>query len=182
MKKKQYAIPDFVTANDIKRVRGQLGMTQKEFAELIGVSKPTIERWETSKEKISGYIILLLNMLENNMDYLDKIKLPKKEMPLRMFYMYNQNICTLIDVNVIKQEVKIKNYTNNIMFRAFGVNENPTYNDYLDFLKSRCFPETRDKLKLVLKDLNIPFYDPLLIIEKTEGRMAEDDFWIKIED
>ena len=27
----------------------------------------------------------------------------------------------------------------------------------------------------------VPFYDPIMIIEKTEGRMAEDNFWIRIE-
>ena len=43
------------------------------------------------------------------------------------------------------------------------------------------FPRTRDKMKLILKDLDLPFYDPFMIIEKTEGRMAEDDFWIRIE-
>ena len=52
---------------------------------------------------------------------------------------------------------------------------------YVEFLESRCFPESRDKIKLVLKDLDLPFYDPFLIIEKTEGKMAEDDFWIRIE-
>lgn len=36
-------------------------------------------------------------------------------------------------------------------------------------------------MKLILKDLGLPFYDPIMIIEKTEGRMAEDDFWIRIE-
>ena len=36
-------------------------------------------------------------------------------------------------------------------------------------------------MKIMLKQYDIPFYDPFLIIEKTEGRMAEDDFWIKIE-
>ena len=49
------------------------------------------------------------------------------------------------------------------------------------FLKSRCFPETRDKIKIQLDALGIPFYDPMLIIGKTQGRMAEDDFWIMIE-
>ena len=43
------------------------------------------------------------------------------------------------------------------------------------------FPRTSDKMKLILKDLDLPFYDPFMIIEKTEGRMAEDDFWIRIE-
>lgn len=52
---------------------------------------------------------------------------------------------------------------------------------YEEFLESRCFPSSRDKMKLVLKDLELPFYDPLMIIEKTGGRMAEDDFWIQIE-
>ena len=67
------------------------------------------------------------------------------------------------------------------MFRAFGREEKPDFQMYEEFLRSRCFPETRDKMKLVLKDLNLPFYDPFMIIEKTEGRMAEDNFWIRIE-
>ena len=36
-------------------------------------------------------------------------------------------------------------------------------------------------MKIILKMLDIPFYDPMLIIEKTKGRMAEDDFWLEIE-
>lgn len=177
----KYSIPKYVTSNDIKRVRKTLNMTQKEFADLLGCSKPTIERWESRNENINGPIVLLINMIENNINYIDKIKIPKRTFPLRLLYMHKQMLCTVIDVNDIEQKIKIINYTNNIMFRAFGVNVNPTYEDYQAFLKSRCFPETRDKLKLVLEDLNLPFYDPFLIIEKTEGRMAEDDFWIKIE-
>ena len=95
--------------------------------------------------------------------------------------MYGQNVCTLIGVNEQERKVKVKNYADKIMFRAFGIVENPDYDQYLEFLKSRCFPESRDKMKLILKDLELPFYDPILIIEKTEGRMAEDDFWIRIE-
>lgn len=96
--------------------------------------------------------------------------------------MYKQMICTIIDVDVLEQKVKIINYTDKLMFRAFGSNLNPTFDDYNEFLKSRCFPETRDKIKVVLADLDLPFYDPFIIIQKTEGRMAEDNFWIKIED
>ena len=179
---KQYVIPEYATSNDIKRVRGKLGLTQAEFSKFLGLSKPTVERYESTKDKIHGPIVLLLKMIEDNYSYVEGLEFPKKEYPLRLFYMYKQHVCTIIDVSILKQEIKIKNYTNNIMFRAFGVNENPTFLDYNDFLKSRCFPETRDKLKLVLKDLDIPFYDPFLIIRKTEGRMAEDDFWIRIEE
>ena len=62
-----------------------------------------------------------------------------------------------------------------------GRNTEPSFDDYEEFLRSRCFPETRDKMKLELKRLGLPFYDPLMIIEKTEGRMADDHFWIRIE-
>ena len=179
---KQYVIPEYVTSNDIKRVRGKLGLTQAEFSKFLGVSKPTVERYESTKDKISGPIVLLLKMIEDNYSYIEGLELPKKEYPLRLFYMYKQYVCTIIDVSILKQEIKIKNYTKNIIFRAFGVNETPTFEDYNAFLRSRCFPETRDKLKLVFRDLDIPFYDPFLIIRKTEGRMAEDDFWIRIEE
>ncbi len=95
--------------------------------------------------------------------------------------MYKEKICTIIDVDDNNRQVQIFNYTKQVMFRAFGNVLNPTYEEYIDFLKSRTFPETRDKLKLILKDLDLPFYDPFMIIEKTNGKMAEDDFWIRIE-
>jgi putative transcriptional regulator len=95
--------------------------------------------------------------------------------------MYEDMVCTVIDVDEPRRIVKIRNYIGDPLFRAFGRNTEPEFEDYEEFLKSRCFPETRDKIKLELKRLGIPFYDPILIIEKTEGRMAEDEFYIVIE-
>ena len=181
MQEKMFVTPEYITAKEIKAVRGQLGLTQKAFAQLIGCSKPTVERWERSEDAITGPICLLIKMLEKYPDYVEKMKLPEKTFPIRLYYMHGQSVCTVIDVNEMKRLVKIRNYTDNVMFRAFGTTEEPGYQDYLNFLESRCFPESRDKMKLILKDLNLPFYDPFMIIEKTEGRMAEDDFWIRIE-
>nr|MCR4704616.1 transcriptional regulator [Lachnospiraceae bacterium] len=86
-----------------------------------------------------------------------------------------------IDVDEMNRRVEIRNYTNDILFRAFGKNTEPTFEDYEEFIESRCFPKTRDKIKLELEHLDIPFYDPILIIEKTQGRMADDRFWIRLE-
>ena len=36
-------------------------------------------------------------------------------------------------------------------------------------------------MKLMLKELNLPFFDPFMIIQKTGGGMTEDDFHIDIE-
>lgn len=177
----RYAFPDYIMAKELKEVRRMLKMTQKEFAELLGCSKPTIERWETSDTPIKGPVVLLISMLKSNPQFIEKNKIPEKKAPLRLCYMYQQDICTIIDVNELEQRIWIKNYSDNLMFRAFGKNEEPTYQDYCDFLDSRCFPDSRDKLKLILEDLDLPFYDPLMIIEKTQGKMAEDDFWIRIE-
>ena len=181
MKKRLFITPDYTTAEEIKKVRKELHLTQKEFAEFINCSKPTVERWERSTDVICGPIVLLLKMLQKYPDYEQEVKIPEKEWPLRIWYMHGQDVCTLIDVNEQERKIKIRNYTDKIMFRAFGVVENPDYNQYQVFLASRCFPESRDKMKLILKDLGLPFYDPIMIIEKTEGRMAEDAFWLRIE-
>lgn len=178
---KMFITPEFTTAKEMKRVRTQLGLTQKEFSFLVNTSKSTIERWERSDDKITGPIVLLLKMLEENPEYINRLKVPEKKFPIRLWYMHNQKVCTIIDVNEVRKEVQIKNYTDNLLFRAFGMEETPDYDRYIEFMESRCFPEGRDKMKLILRDLDIPFYDPFLIIEKTEGRMAEDNFWIRIE-
>ena len=181
MGEKKFIIQEHTTADEIKRVRAILGLTQKEFAALTGNSKATVERWERSAEPIRGPIVLLLRLLERHPEEVAEVRLPEKVYPIRLWYMHGKNVCSIIDVNEMTKQVHVKNYTDNAMFRAFGALENPDYEQYTEFLKSRCFPESRDKLKLVLKDLGLPFYDPLMIIEKTEGRMAEDDFWIRIE-
>lgn len=175
----QYVTPKTLTAEKLKQKRKALGLTQKELAELIGVSKPTVERWETAETSITGPVVLLMQLLTQ--DYLAKVAIPEKQFPLRLWYMNNDMVCTLIDVDEGKKTIAIKNYTELVQFRAFGANEAPTFEDYEEFLRSRSFPESRDQLKLVLKNLNLPFYDPLMIIEKTEGRMAEDNFSLRIE-
>lgn len=181
MEKKRFAIEESISAEEVKRIRKKLNLTQKELADLLGYSRPTVERWEKEDTETRGRIVLLMKLLERNTEYIKELEIPPQKLPLRMWYMYKEKYCTLIDVDETQQRIQIKNYTDNVMFRAFGKNENPDMEDYRMFLESRCFPESRDKMKLVLQDLELPFYDPYLIVQKTEGRMAEDDFWIKIE-
>lgn len=104
-------------------MRKELHLTQKEFAEFINCSKPTVERWERSTDVICGPIVLLLKMLQKYPDYEQEVKIPEKEWPLRIWYMHGQDVCTLIDVNEQERKIKIRNYTDKIMFRAFGVVE-----------------------------------------------------------
>ena len=77
--------------------------------------------------------------------------------------------------------VQIKNYTKYVQYRAFGNNTEPTYEDYQASFESRCFQRSRDKICWNLPIWDFLFYDPLMIVEKTEGRMAEDDFRLIVE-
>lgn len=181
MKERKFVIPEYTTGEQIKTVRKKLGMTQKDFAFFINSSKPTVERWEVSKQPIKGPIVLLLECMKRYPQIVNEVEIPPKVLPLRLWYMQGETVCTLIDVDEAGKQIEIKNYTPNFLFRAFGKEEHPDFTMYEEFLRSRCFPESRDKMKLLLREMNLPFYDPFMIIEKTEGRMAEDEFWIRIE-
>lgn len=99
---------------------------------------------------------------------------------MRMNFMNRNDLCTAIDIDFRHEQIKIKNYTNQIPLRAFGVNETPAWTDFQQFLSDRCFPKTRDHAKYILRELQVSSYDPLLIVEKTHGYMAGDHQWIVI--
>lgn len=102
------------------------------------------------------------------------------DVTMRMLYMYRDRLCTVIDIDFRHEKLAIQNYTHQIPLRAFGVVEQPKWSDLEWFLEDRCFPRTRDHAKDILREMGVPFYDPLLIIEKTQGRMAGDEQWILI--
>ena len=143
------------TEEDVQTIRSLIenGMTVNQVA----------ERFQTSRQIIGKY----LN------------EKPAKGYTLRITYMYQQHPCTIIDVDFFNQRVMVQNKTNDVLHRAFGVTKAPTWDDFEVFLKDRCFPATRGNVKDLLKQLQLTSYDPLQIVEKTRGRIAEDDMWLK---
>ena len=143
------------TEDDLEKMQLLIesGMTVNEVA----------ERFHTSRQVVGKY----LNTR------------PEKTYTLRMTYMYRQYPCTVIDVDFLNRKVIVQNRTKDVLHRAFGVVEEPTWEDLELFLKERCFPATRGNAKDILKDLQLTSYDPLQIVEKTRGRTEEDDMWLK---
>lgn len=178
---KKYMLFHALQGKEIRSARKKLQLTQAEFAELVHVSKKTVERWEAGAKEVTGPIVPLLHFMNEYPQLEEELVVPEKKYPIRLWYMEGNHIRTIIDVDERQRKVKIQNYTRDYIKRAFGREEHPTYEEYECFLESRCFPRDRDKMKLMLKDLDLPFYEPFMIIEKTKGRMAEDDFWIRIE-
>ena len=179
--KKQFAIRNSINGSDVREIRRKLNLTQKEFSSLVNSSIKTIENWEMSDVKIKGPIVTLIKMLNIYPEFASDFKIQKIKYPLRLWYMFKEEVCTLIDVDEKNRKVEIYNYTKDLIFRAFGKNEDPSYDEHQGFIESRCFPKNRDNLKVYLRELDIPFYEPLMIIERTLGKMADDDFWIRIE-
>lgn len=95
-------------------------------------------------------------------------------------YMHGDTLVTKIYVDFKEEKIRIENYSDDLIDRAFGCIEEPTWEDFEMFLEERCFPRTRDKMKSILRDIGVDTYDPWQIIQVTEGRMAEDRHWIQI--
>ena len=83
-------------------------------------------------------------------------------------------VITEITADYKTKKIAIVNHTNDVIDRAFGINEHPSFDDWNRFLESRCIPRSRGDIHTYLKSIDVDFYDPLLIVKKTNGRMAED--------
>ena len=99
---------------------------------------------------------------------------------MRIDYMYKTSVCTTIFVDFLNSSISIINKTPDIIHRAFGIVESPTWKDFEVFLESRCFPKSRGDRKTLLNILGLDSYDPIQIIEKTKGKTYEDNQWMKI--
>lgn len=144
-----------LTETDVKNAieMQKNGKTTAEIAQTFNVSRQTISKY-LNKPLNGNYV-------------------------MRLDFMFRQKVCTEIYVNFADEKIKIVNRTNNIMKRAFGVNENPDWNDFEQFLEERCFPKSRAFQKTILKKIGVDCYDTLQILEKTGGRTAEDNQYIR---
>ena len=103
---------------------------------------------------------------------------PGEEYTLRIDYKLGRRICTVIYVDFGRKRIKIQNRTDDVLYRAFGVKNDPTWGDFEEFLASRCFPQSRGYAKKILQNLGVSGYDPLAIAEATGGKTAEDNLYL----
>ena len=58
--------PKEFTADEIRAIRGKLNMSQGFFAEIIGVSKKTVESWEYGRGRPNGAAARVLTIVEQD--------------------------------------------------------------------------------------------------------------------
>ena len=100
---------------------------------------------------------------------------------LKLSYFDGEELCTTIVADNTERVLCTENYTDHVIKTAFGNNAVPTWEDLHHFLEERCVPRARAGLREYLESIGVEEYDPIEIIKKTEGRMAEDAQWIRIE-
>ena len=81
----------------------------------------------------------------------------------------------------IIETVFAENFTENVVKTAFGKNKFPTWENFCKFIEERCVPRGRSGLREYLEAIGVDNYQPFEIVAKTNGRMAEDNQWIKTE-
>ena len=99
---------------------------------------------------------------------------------LQLQFFHGDSLCTTILADETAEKVLIENHTSDPLYTAFGVNENPGWQDYQSFLEERCIPKSRAGLQEYLNAIGVDEYQPLEIIRKTKGRMAEDRSWLEV--
>ena len=114
-------------------------------------------------------------------EFIDKKKTLGHKLMKFEFY-DGELLCTKIIADFTDETLSVVNVTENIVKTAFGKNETPTWNDFLNFLEERCVPRSRSGIREYLETIRVEEYNPLEIIKKTNGRMAEDNQWIRWEE
>ena len=108
MDEKKFAIKETVSAEEVKMLRKKLGLTQRDFAGLLGCSKPTVERLEREGTVTKGPMALLMKLLDRDAEYIQTLMIPPRELPVRIWYMYKYTPCTLIAVDEILEDKRIR--------------------------------------------------------------------------
>ena len=102
---------------------------------------------------------------------------------LRRYDYYDGDLlCARIYADFTAEEIFAENTTENTAKTAFGKQLFPTWEDFLTFLEERCIPRQRAGLRAYLAALGLEEYDPVEIVEKTGGRMAEDRQWLEVKE
>ena len=91
-------------------------------------------------------------------------------------------LCARIAADETGETLHVENLATDYLKLPFGNNPNPSWADYQHFLENRCIPKTRAGLQEYLETIGLDSYEPLEIIRKTQGRMAEDDLWLTVEE
>lgn len=129
--------------------------------------------------EFDGTRILMSRPLSGRDFALQRQKLGHEVKILRFYD--KKTLCSVIYADFTERTLAVENEGVPLLKTAFGNNPLPNWKDFMDFLEERCIPRQRAGLREYLEMLGLAEYDPMAIVERTGGRMAEDRQWLSIE-
>lgn len=63
------------TSTDVKNIRSAIGVSQRVFAEIMGVSQKTVEAWESGRNHPSGAARRLLTVMQKDHEFVRSEKI-----------------------------------------------------------------------------------------------------------
>ena len=116
-----------------------------------------------------------------DMDEFLSVRQVSSKLLLKLSFYDREHFCTTMLADVSEHMRQVQNHTERIIKTVFGNNLMPTWEDFVFFVEEGCIPHKRAGLRKHVETIGIDEYDPIEIIKKAEGRMAEDDQWIIVE-
>ena len=167
------------TQQEKARERFLQGESVSSLAREYGVSRQTMSGYlhSTDENKLQGMYSVYKQWVRLNREFQGN---NLNDYTMRLEYMNKDRVCTVILVDFFHQKILIHNESDFLLERAFGMNNKPTWQDFNVFLEERCVPRSRFGIKMILSEYGLDSYDPIAIIERTNGRMAEDNQWIRV--
>lgn len=180
----EFALAKSILPEEIHALRKRLGLTQRDFGTLLGVSSKSVERWEAEDKPVTGPVVALARILWEYPQIVTRLQVPKREMPHRFWFCWRDYRCTLIDADVEKRRIQVKDFTLDHTKKAFGVVSRPSYEDFEELVAVRCGigGGNSTQLKSVLKENGLTEYDPMVILRNTQGRLPDDEFSLIMEE
>ncbi len=108
----KYADVTMINKESLKNLRNRLGFTQSLFADILGVSKKTIEKWEQGANPIKGPAARLLYLIMQDEKTIEKLY------NHRIINNENDEVINLKEVNITLNETKydiVKKETNDVV-------------------------------------------------------------------
>ena len=74
--------------------------------------------------------------------------------PMSLRALNDSALCTVIFADFRNEQIRIHNYTEDFLLRAFGVVEQPEWEDFIWLLQERCLPADRARVKQALQKIH----------------------------
>ena len=151
--------------NEIKELRKNTNLTQKDFSEKFNIPLRTLQKWERNGSTPPEYIPELLDKV---------LFLENTELFMECYWRDEKTATVRLD----KTYAYITRYTNHPVKQIFYADKITRF-EFGGILEDRCWDKNRPDIKKLLSLIGLNEYNPYEICKRTHGKMYQDSIWFR---